>query len=290
MATITVGSVPYLNLDQPMTDQSGKVTYGFWSNFFQQLLVLLQGIVQAVNNNISGGSASFNIATQPTLAVADAGFVGRETDTGHLVTWDGTKWGLLQGDVGNGFIRNFIQDPQETGWVLCNGASTTRLQVGGATLALSAPFTLPDFTGGAFAKEAIAYGGPAIAPSTGTMAAAGAHNHTGNSGVTAPGTDVQGSHNHTGATGLHQHPQNFSANVIVPSGGGTAALGGGALPGAAIVTHNTDDATASISTDGAHSHTVNGHQHTISTDGSHTHVLNNDIAPASVAFKTYYRR
>lgn len=80
-----------------------------------------------------------------TLTQGDAGLlVGLLTPYNHLLQWTGELWRFAPGDVGNGFVRTFAAGiaPQEPGWQLCDGTTTTYLIVGASVLRTQA-FTTP---------------------------------------------------------------------------------------------------------------------------------------------------
>lgn len=142
-----------------------------------------------------------------------------------------------------------------------------------------------------------------------TVASAGAHNHTGSSGVAGSHThttQTAGAHTHTGATGSttlteaqipahthsgttdtvgdHSHTlpgQTLKSGPGFQGGSFNAYAGNWTDPAGAhshgFVTNSTGGGqghTHTISSDGGHTHTVNAsgdHQHTIASDGSHTH-------------------
>lgn len=137
------------------------------------------------------GQAQGTQAEQPTgLTIDNDGMLFFVTDFGHLVRWDGPlgMWKFAPGDVGNGFFRDYAITPQESGWVLCNGAVTTYLVVGGATLT-TANFTTPNLSGSpAYKKSAAAYAGI-----TGVSGATDA-------GTTGTGTTGTGTTSNDGAT------------------------------------------------------------------------------------------
>ena len=102
-------------------------------------------------------------ANQPTdLGTNDTGLLLFVSDFGHLMRWTGTAWEFAEGDVGNGFFRDFAVNPPESGWQLCDGTVTTYLTLSGATLTTTS-FTTPNLTGtAAYRKSATAYSGTVI--------------------------------------------------------------------------------------------------------------------------------
>lgn len=124
------------------------------------------------------------------LGVADIGTVFYVTDYGHIVIWTGMAWEFAPGDVGNGFFRDYAIAPQEVGWYLCNGGTTTYLVVGTTLSTMS--FTTPNLTGSpAYRKAAAAYTGTINAGSGST--GAGSMTGTGTTGTGTTGTGTSGS-------------------------------------------------------------------------------------------------
>lgn len=219
-----------------------------------------------------------NLIDQPlNLTAADSGLEFLVLDFGHRMRWTGSVWEFAAGDCGNNFFRASPSAPQGTGWQLCDGTVTSYL-VAGASLT-TAPFTTPNIAGNpAYLKGAAAY--------SGAIQAAIAAAISGSTANASPGTDAQGSHNHGGATGSHTHgltglggPDNLTYTVAFDSGGVSAASNSHKHAGP------TDGATASISSDGSHSHTVNAHSHAVGS-------LVNDATgqPQRLDTLVYYRR
>lgn len=144
-------------------------------------------------------------------------------------------------------------------WALCDGTNGTpdlrdRFVVGaGSTYAVGA-------TGGA---------------TSATTSSNGAHTHTGNTGSTALTTNQIPGHTHTGTTanaGDHTH----QLNMIVGTVGS-----GGAVDAADAQANEIPTSRISMGSAGNHNHTFTtdstgeneGHTHTISSDGAHTHTV-----------------
>jgi hypothetical protein len=244
-------------------------------------------------SNIPSGT----LAQQPTgLTAAHAGALYQVlAPYWHTVRWDGAAWQFAPGDCGNGYFTHRPFAPQEPGWALCNGVATDYL-VMGASLTASA-FT-PPAVAGAYLKAASLYNGilvGAVIPTLiGSLAAAGAHGHTGATdaaGAAAPtasavaagahvhtgsATDSQGSHGHTFTTngvGNHthggitgdagDHGHNFGIHVL----SGTESAG----------TMNVDAGQSGAMSRGLHQHGVD-HDGTTDSQGRHNHTLSDNAA------------
>jgi microcystin-dependent protein len=166
-------------------------------------------------------------------------------------------------------------------WLFCDGSQVSRVtyqnlfNLVGTTYGAgdgSTTFNVPDLRQRFPLGKAAAGTGSTLGSTGGAID----HSHSlaglslsGSTGATAPGTDSQGSHSHGGATGAgsaHHHTQNNTYAVF--SGGPGALVGGSTAAIEVQVNGNTDDESAhthSISSDGAHSHTVNSHTHAAGT-------------------------
>lgn len=122
----------FLPTQVPLTEGNGA-TSRRWLGFFQSLLT---AVSRAAGENL------FTIATQPTLGPTDAGYIGLETQFGHLLRWTGTAWEFAPGDGGNGYLLGFPVAPQAVGYGLCDGTVYTYLVVG-ATLTTATYDTTP---------------------------------------------------------------------------------------------------------------------------------------------------
>lgn len=88
----------------------------------------------------SAGQYNAAVASIPTLATTDAGFLFGVTDYDHLLKWSGSAWGWAPGDGGSGFLTLFEIDPG-TGWHLYDGTpGVVYLKADGTT----GTVTLPD--------------------------------------------------------------------------------------------------------------------------------------------------
>lgn len=123
--------MPFLPTQVPLIDQN-QYTSRPWLGFFQDVLKALS---RAAGENV------FTVATQPTLGLNDVGYIGLESQFGHLLRWTGAAWEFAPGDGGNGFLLGFPVAPQAVGYGLCDGSVYSYLVVG-ATLT-TANYTTP---------------------------------------------------------------------------------------------------------------------------------------------------
>jgi microcystin-dependent protein len=162
-------------------------------------------------------------------------------------------------------------------WLICDGSQVSRVtyqnlfNLIGTTYGAgdgSTTFNIPNLQQRFPLGKAAAGTGSTLGSTGGAID----HSHSlsglsisGNTGSASPGTDTQGSHSHGGATGGHTHT--FSGTTGDDNDAGITANLAGATVTLAFKPHQhafsgtTDSATATISSDGAHSHTVNSHSH-----------------------------
>lgn len=194
-------------LPQGVAPNSGGVFVKLWMDFFTNLAGQIISLTTIVNS--VPGVNTFTVATQPSLGLADAGYLGFVSEYNHTIRWDGAAWQFWGGD-NNGYFADLAIVPQSPGWQLCDGTVSKYLTLG-ATLTETA-FTTPNLTGTpAYKKAAAAY--------TGTINA-----KSGSTAASTTGIDVTG----TGTTGdelAHTHGAgSYSANAI-PFNGGQATAG-----------------------------------------------------------------
>lgn len=167
-----------------------------------------------------------------------------------------------------------------SGWLLCNGNAISRATYAALFLIISTTygagdgattFNLPDLRQRFPLGKATSGTGVTLGSTGGTVD----HTHTGgtvsgSTGSTAPGTDSQGGHTHGGATGGHTHGVNITSAgpssesaLLYTAGAASVTLAN--LGHTHAVSGTSDSATASISSDGSHSHTVNSHLHAVGT-------------------------
>lgn len=180
-----------------------------------------------------------------------------------------------------------------SGWLICDGSQVSRTTYVALFTLLgtvygvgdsSTTFNLPDFRQRFPLGKAAAGTGSVLGSTGGTID----HTHTGPShthtsgaisgatGSTAPGTDSQGSHSHTGSTGSESAHTHGAGSYITNDGSNlfttvTAVVSGVdvSLKEHTHIVSGTSGAGSahshSISSDGAHTHTVNSHTHAAGT-------------------------
>lgn len=170
-----------------------------WFLWIQSVFDTLIAQTNAISGSTIVNSTQANLSTLAgTLGPANAGQLVYVTDYNHLLRWDGAGFQWGPGENGSGYISAFLNDPSPTtGWQLCNGSNTTKLNFDGTVTAV----TVPDYTTASYLK--LSSGAPVAGPTapSGTTSAT--------SGGTPSGT------NSNPATG------NNSANVDVQAGTGT---------------------------------------------------------------------
>lgn len=144
-------------------------------------------VSDGVNWMFVSGRSTGTLANIPVdLTTTDSGFTYLIT-TGtagvaynHTLRWTGTIWEAA--DRLGGFFADYAKVPTEPGWQLCNGASTTYLDVV-AGVPTEVAITVPDLRGGIYRKGASAYTGTpnAQTPPTitgGTVGNEASHTHS----------------------------------------------------------------------------------------------------------------
>lgn len=123
---------PKDSLVNPKTGEVGRA----WRALLTRMLTAMLWVEHQVDLT--------SIANIPPLDQQDEGYVIAVDDYNHVVRWNGTAWAFAPGDTGNRFFRIYPAGypPQEQGWQLCNGATTSYLVVGGPTLQ-TALYTTP---------------------------------------------------------------------------------------------------------------------------------------------------
>lgn len=95
-----------------------------------------------------------------TLTPANTGQLVYVTDYNHMLRWDGTSFQWGPGENGSGYISAFMNDPSPTtGWQLCDGSATTKLNSDGTVSAE----VVPNYGTAAYLKLGSA--APVIGPS-----------------------------------------------------------------------------------------------------------------------------
>lgn len=154
----------------PVVD-TGGVASEIWRRFWELSATFIASLSVAVN--AVPGVNVFALAAQPSLGAGDAGYLGYVSDYGHWARWTGTIWQRL--DDAPGILLDCAADPG-VGYALCDGAATTLLVFGGATLTTAA-FTTPNLAGApVYKKPGAVYTGAAVAAS-GLTSTTGDHHH-----------------------------------------------------------------------------------------------------------------
>jgi hypothetical protein len=84
------------------------------------------------------------MALPSDLSTHDSGLLVWVVDYNHLIRWSGAAWEWAPGEVGSGFIRDFLATPGPE-WVLCDGSATDYLVVTPTPAAVA--ITLPNDPG-----------------------------------------------------------------------------------------------------------------------------------------------
>jgi|SRR5436190_6437371 len=111
------------------------------------------------------------------LSYHDAGLLVWMFEYGHCLRWNGAKWEWGPGEIGSGYIQDFVAAPTGPGWQLCDGTVTDYLVVDPVPSAVA--FTTPDeVTNPVYHRSNAAYSGtinapvaPTLSGSTGTPSA-----------------------------------------------------------------------------------------------------------------------
>lgn len=187
-----------------------------------------------------------------------------------------------------GGVMDFGGSTAPSGWLLCNGTAVSRATYAALFLIIgttygagdgSTTFNVPDNR----QKFALGKAASGTGVTLGSSGGAIDHTHTGgtvsgSTGSTAPGTDSQGAHTHGGATGSHSHGSSalsMGLPDIAAFSPGTGTAIAAATNHVHAISGSTDATTASISSDGSHSHTVNSHLHAAGTLAVGTSGTNN---------------
>jgi hypothetical protein len=102
------------------------------------------------------------------LSFHDAGVIVWMFEYGHALRWSGAKWEWAPGEIGSGFIQDFVAAPTGPGWQLCDGSVTDYLVVEPVPAAI--PFTTPDLvTNPVYTRSGAAYTGTIAAPVAPTL-------------------------------------------------------------------------------------------------------------------------
>lgn len=252
---------------------------------FEHLIARLRGFLsQSFDEN---GDL---IVADPNLAVKAVGevsaFCGTVAPAGHLLCdgsqvsrvkykslYDvvGTTWG-----VGDGTTTFNVPDLRQR-FLLGKAAAGTGSALGATGGAIDHTHTGPSHT----------HTVPAIANHQHGVSALqtteeGAHDHGGTESGGGDSTGSSGAHDHGGATGSHTHDEG-TYDTDLSGTSGTAGAGfdvGIAGNHAHNVQGESGSSTASISSDGSHTHTTSAHVHDVAEDGAHQHTLTGSVDAA----------
>jgi hypothetical protein len=184
-------------VDGRNTDQNTGMSQP-WVRWILNIFTTLSQQVSSINGSTVIDSSQANLgALASTLGPANSGQQVYVTDYNHVLRWDGTGFGWGPGENGSGYISAFLNDPSPTtGWQLCDGSGTTKLNSDGTVSAI----TTPNYATASYLK-------------LGTAVVAGPTAASGVTGATSAGTP----------TGTNSNPAtgNNSANVVVAAGVGT---------------------------------------------------------------------
>jgi len=266
-------------LTSTYANQGGIVYQG--ASTFAQLSIGTAAQVLKVNS----GATAPEWGQVATAGIADSAVTSAKIADGTIVLAD-LAAALQAFLVPVGTIAMYGGASAPTGWLLCDGTSTTGYTALAAIVGANTPdlrgrfaigdnasLTLLGTGGSATIAEANlpshTHANTATASTSVTVNSGGGHSHTASSGTA-------GAHSHTASTsstGNHDHPQTVESTSIT---GDTHTHGTTGTAGNPDQTNSTGtDYTGSA---GNHSHTVTvdevvGHSHTVTVDegGSHSH-------------------
>lgn len=187
------------------TDKNSGIGYP-WVRWFLSIFTTLSEQVASINGSTIVDSTQGNLSTLAgTFTPANSGQLVYVTDYNHVLRWNGTGFEWGPGENGSGYITPFLNDPSPvTGWQLCNGTATTKLNSDGTT----SPVVVPNYATASYLKLGSA------APVAGPTAPSGV------TGATSAGTPA-GTNSAPVFTGTPANTGNNSANVAVQAGAGT---------------------------------------------------------------------
>jgi hypothetical protein len=169
-----------------------------WYIWLKSVFDTLIAQTNAISGSTIVNSTQANLSILAgTLTPANAGQLIYVTDYNHMLRWNGTGFEWGPGENGSGYITPFLNDPSPTtGWQVCDGSGTTKLNSDGTVSAV----TVPNYATASYLKLGSA------APVAGPTAASGV------TGATSAGTP----------TGTNSNPDtgNNSASTIVAAGVG----------------------------------------------------------------------
>ena len=197
-----------------------------WIRWFISIFTTLSQQVASINGSTVVDSTQANLSTlASTFGPGNSGQLVYVTDYNHQLRWNGSGFDWGPGEDGSGYILPFLNDPSPTtGWQLCDGSATTKLNSDGTT----SPVVVPNYGTPSYLK--LGSGAPVAGPTA----------PSGVSGATSAGTPS--GTNSAPATG------NNSANVVVAAGVGTTVA-------ADPHTHTTTAPVFTGNALGTHTHT-----------------------------------
>ena len=228
--------------------------------------------------SISASTNEMSVSQTPTAAasVATKAYVDQSMPVGAIIAYGSSS--------------------PPTGWLVCNGQSTSGYSALAAVVGATVPDLRNRFIKGAGSESAHnTTGGTKTVPlpahtHTGTTGSAGNHGHT-------PTMYAAGSHSHSGGTGWANHNlnHNHSLNAGLPLWTVQKWLGGSyesftawwyvlSATADTSTNYNSLDHWHGIGEDGSHSHSLD-----IAANGSHTHGFTTDSTGVSASMEpTFY--
>lgn len=167
------------------TDKNSGITRP-WFLWLQSIFDTLIAQTNAISGSTIVDSTQANLSTLAgTLGPDNTGQLVYVTDYNHMLRWNGTGFEWGPGENGSGYISAFLNDPSPTtGWQVCNGAVTTKLNSDGSV----SPVTVPNYATASYLKLGsaapvagpTAAGGVTVATSAGTPSGTNSNPNTGN--------------------------------------------------------------------------------------------------------------
>lgn len=223
MAVITLPTPPptrdlFTGKGEKNTDVNTGISFP-WLRWLNNVFTTLSQQVASINGSTIIDSAQANLSTLAgTLTAANSGQLVYVTDYNHMLRWDGASFGWGPGENGSGYISAFLNDPSPTtGWQVCDGSGTTKLNSDGSTSVV----TTPNYTTASYLKlGTAAVAGPTAASgvtgatSAGTPSGTNSNPDTGNNNASQ---EVQAGAGQVVAADPHQHPTTaptFTGNAL----------------------------------------------------------------------------
>lgn len=180
-----------------------------WYIWLRGIFDAIIGALNAITGLTITTSTQANLAALgPSLQPNSLVFV---SDFNHQLEWTGTMFTWGPGDSGSGYISGFLETPGATGWQLCDGSTTTRLNGDGTVTAV----TVPNYTTPSYLKFAtVADIGPHAPGGTTGNTSGGTPTGTIAVGNNDASTTVQAGVGAVVAANPHQHPALFTGNLL----------------------------------------------------------------------------